>query len=99
MKDRPQHLREAFNRHHGQASICSVSVMKLTISAANSVAPKRNLSVAEGFVDLLPMVVRHRGQLRAKLAQWNPDRPYDHLIAAYVRSQGILVADIWRGFD
>ncbi len=107
VKNRPQHVREAFNRHHGQLCMSSISLMELIYGAEKSAAPEKNLSVVEGFAARLEvlaydeMAAAHTGQLRAELARGGiPIRPYDQLIAGHARSRGlILVTNNRREFD
>ncbi|MGE6781778.1 type II toxin-antitoxin system tRNA(fMet)-specific endonuclease VapC [Ensifer adhaerens] len=107
VKNRPQQVREAFNRHHGQLCISSISLMELIYGAERSAMPERNLSVIEGFSARLEVLnydqaaASHTGQLRAELARsGTPIGPYDQLIAGHARSQGlILVTNNRREFD
>ena len=107
VKNRPQQVREAFNRHHGQLCISSISLMELIHGAERSAMPERNLSVIEGFSARLEVLnydqaaATHTGQLRAELARsGTPIGPYDQLIAGHARSQGlILVTNNRREFD
>lgn len=107
VKNRPQQVREAFNRHHGQLCISSISLMELIYGAERSAMPERNLSVVEGFSARLEvlsydqMAASHTGQLRAELARHGtPIGPYDQLIAGHARSRGlILVTNNRREFD
>ncbi|CDM61911.1 MULTISPECIES: type II toxin-antitoxin system tRNA(fMet)-specific endonuclease VapC [Rhizobium] len=107
VKSRPPQVREAFNRHHGQLCISSVTLMELVYGAEKSANPERNLSVVEGFAARLEvlaydqMAASHTGQLRAELARGGtPIGPYDQLIAGHARSRGlILVTNNRREFD
>ncbi|WP_018860407.1 tRNA(fMet)-specific endonuclease VapC [Rhizobium sp. 42MFCr.1] len=107
VKNRPQQMREAFNRHHGQFCISSIGLMDLIRGAEKPAAPERNLSVVEGFAALLEvlpydeMAAGHTGQLRAELARGvTPIPPYDQLIADHARSRGlILVTNNRHEFD
>jgi len=107
IKNRPQQVRDAFNRHHGQLCINSVSLMELIYGAEKSESPERNLAVVEGFaarLEVLPydtLAASHTGQLRAELARsGTPIGPYDQLIAGHARSRGlILVTNNRREFD
>ncbi len=107
VKNRPQHVREAFNRHHGQLCMSSISLMELIYGAEKSAAPEKNLSVVEGFAARLDVLAydeiaaAHTGQLRAELARGGtPIGPYDQLIAGHARSRGlILVTNNRREFD
>lgn len=107
IKNRPQQVREAFNRHHGQLCISSVSLMELIYGAEKSANPEHNLLIVEGFaarLDVLPydeLAASHTGQLRAELARnGTPIGPYDQLIAGHARSRGLItVTNNRREFD
>ena len=107
IKNRPQQVRDAFNRSHDQLCISSVSLMELIYGAEKSASPEKNLSVVEGFVarlEVLPydgLAASHTGQLRAELARsGTPISPYDQLIAGHARSRGlIIVTNNRREFD
>lgn len=107
IKNRPQHVRDAFNRHNGQLCISSISLMELIYGAEKSARPAQNLAVVEGFaarLDILDydaLAASHSGQLRAELAQGGkPIGPYDQLIAGHARSKGlILVTNNLREFE
>jgi tRNA(fMet)-specific endonuclease VapC len=107
VKNRPTHMREVFNRHHGQMCISAVSLMELIYGAEKSASPERNLAVVEGFaarLDVLPydeIAACHTGQLRAELAKsGTPIGPYDQMIAGHARSRGlIIVTNNRREFD
>jgi tRNA(fMet)-specific endonuclease VapC len=107
VKNRPAHMREVFNRHHGQMCISAVSLMELIYGAEKSASPERNLAVVEGFaarLEVLPydeIAASHTGQLRAELAKsGTPIGPYDQMIAGHARSRGlIIVTNNRREFD
>ncbi|MCM2396623.1 tRNA(fMet)-specific endonuclease VapC [Rhizobium sp. S95] len=107
IKNRPQQVRDAFNRHYGQLCMSSVSLMELIYGAEKSASPERNLTVVEGFaarLEVLPydeLAAVHTGQLRAELARsGTPIGPYDQLIAGHARSRGlIVVTNNRREFD
>lgn len=107
IKNRPQHVREAFNRFHDQLCISSISLMELIYGAEKSASPEKNLAVVEGFAARLEVLsydgpaANHTGQLRAELARnGTPIGPYDHLIAGHARSRGlIMVTNNRREFD
>ena len=107
IKNKPQQVRDAFNRHHGQLCISSVSLMELIYGAEKSANPERNLVVVEGFAARLEVLsydelaASHTGQLRAELAQnGTPIGPYDQLIAGHARSRGLItVTNNRREFD
>ena len=98
IKNKPQSVRDAFNRHHGQMAISSVTLMELIYGAEKSARPIQNLDVVEGFaarMETLPFdrdAAVHTGQLRAELAKMGtPVGPYDGLIAGHARSRGLIV--------
>lgn len=107
IKNRPQQVREAFNRFHDQLCISSVSLMELIYGAEKSASPEKNLPIVEGFaarLEVLPYdepAASHTGQLRAELARsGTPIGPYDQLIAGHARSRGlIMVTNNRREFD
>ncbi|MBA8822598.1 tRNA(fMet)-specific endonuclease VapC [Ochrobactrum sp. P6BSIII] len=107
IKNRPQQVREAFNRFHDQLCISSVSLMELIYGAEKSAHPEKNLAVVEGFAARLEVLsydeaaANHTGQLRAELARsGTPIGPYDQLIAGHARSRGlIIVTNNRREFD
>lgn len=98
LKNKPQAVREAFNRHHGQMCISTVTLMELIYGAEKSAAPERNLAVVESFAARLEVLdydrraAAHSGQLRAELARAGaPVGPYDQMIAGHARSLGLVV--------
>lgn len=98
IKNKPQRVREAFNRHHGQLSISTVTLMELIYGAEKSAAPERNLAVIEGFAARLEVLeydnhaAAHTGQLRAELArEGRPIGPYDQMIAGHARARGLVL--------
>ena len=107
IKNRPEHVREAFTLHHGQLCISTVTLMELVYGAEKSSNPQRNLGVVEGFAARLEVLkydqeaAAHTGQLRAELAKaGTPIGPYDQMIAGHARSQGlILVTNNTREFE
>lgn len=107
IKNKPQQVRDAFNRHHGQLCVSSVSLMELFYGAEKSASPERNLAVIEGFAARLEVLsydeiaATHTGQLRAELARnGTPIGPFDQLIAGHARSRGlIIVTNNRREFD
>jgi len=107
IKNRPQQVRDAFNRSHDRLCISSVCLMELIYGAEKSASPEKNLSVVQGFsarLEVLPydeLAASHTGQLRAELARsGTPIGPYDQLIAGHARSRGlIMVTNNRREFD
>ncbi|WP_454845084.1 type II toxin-antitoxin system tRNA(fMet)-specific endonuclease VapC [Pseudomonas farris] len=107
IKNKPQVVREAFNRHHGQLCISAVTLMELIYGAEKSAAPEKNLAVIEGFVarlEILPFdyeAAAHTGMIRSELAKaGTPIGPYDHMIAGHARSRGFtIVTNNLREFE
>lgn len=107
IKSKPQQVRDAFNRHHGQLCMSSVSLMELIYGAEKSASSERNLAVVEGLAARLEVLsydeiaATHTGQLRAELARnGTPIGPYDQLIAGHARSRGlIIITNNRREFD
>lgn len=106
IKNKPQAVRETFERQHGRLCISAVTLMELIYGAEKSAAPERNLAVIEGFSARLEVLkydqeaATHTGQLRAELAKTvTPIGPYDQMILGHARSQGlILVTNNLREF-
>ena len=107
VKNKPQEVREAFNRYQGQLCISAITLMELIYGAEKSAAPEKNLAVVESFAARLDVLnydqeaAAHSGQLRAELAKnGKPIGPYDQMIAGHARSQGlILVTNNLREFE
>lgn len=107
IKNRPQEVREAFKRHHGQMCISTITLMELIYGAEKSTNPEGNLADVEGFAARLEVLkydqdaAAHTGQLRAELARLGkPIGPYDQMIAGHARSHGlIVVTNNRREFD
>lgn len=97
-KNKPKEAREAFERHHGQMCISTVTLMELIHGAEKSAFPERNLAVIEGLAARLevlsydPKAAEHTGQLRAELEkQGKTIGAYDLMIAGHARSQGLII--------
>jgi tRNA(fMet)-specific endonuclease VapC len=107
IKNKPNDVREAFNRYHGQFCISTVTLMELIYGAEKSALPEKNLAVVEGFAarrDVLGYnceAAAHSGQLGAELGKnGKPIGPYDRMIAGHARSLGlILITNNLREFD
>ena len=107
IKNKPEQVRVAFNQHHDQLCISTITLMELIYGAEKSAAPDRNLEVVEGFAARLEVLdygaeaAAHSGQIRAELARnGTPIGPYDQMIAGHARSRGlILVTNNVREFD
>ena len=98
IKNKPESVRELFNRHHGQLAISTITLMELLFGAEKSAFPERNLAVVEGFaarvalLDYDQHVAAHTGQLKAELAKRGQlIGPYDQMIAGHARSQGLII--------
>ena len=98
IKNKPQIVREAFNRHNGQLCISAVTLMELIYRAEKSAAPEKNLAVIESFaarLEVLPFdneAASHTGMIRSERAKaGTPIGPYDHMIAGHARSRGFIV--------
>jgi len=98
IKNRPEHVRTAFKRSHGQMCISSVTLMELIYGAEKSLHVQRNLEVVESFAARLEVLdydngaAAHTGQLRAELARLGtPIGSYDHMIAGHARSRGLIL--------
>ena len=98
IKNKPQFVREAFNRHSGQLCISAITLMELIYGAEKSAAPEKNLAIIEGFVarlEVLPFdndAAAQTGMIRSELAKaGTPIGPYDQMIAGHARSLGLIV--------
>lgn len=98
IKNKPTQVRELFNRHQGQLCISTITLMELIYGAEKSAFPEKNLAVVEGFVARVAVLnydalaAEHTGQLRAEQAKTGqPIGPYDQMIAAHARSQGLII--------
>lgn len=79
IKNKPQVVREAFNRYHGQLAISTVTLMELIYGAEKSAAPERNLAIVEGSPHVsMCLTTTFRAQLtpRSYVQSWpRPARP------------------------
>lgn len=98
IRHRPEALRAAFNRHHAQMCISSVTVMELLYGVELSAQAQRNLAVVEGFIARLDVLdydvaaAAHTAQIRAELKVAGTQiGPYDQMIAGHARSRGLVV--------
>lgn len=98
IKNRPNQVREAFNKHHGQMAISSVTWGELIYGVERSSRPEQNLADIESMAarfDVLPFdehAANHFGQIRANLYQiGKPIGPYDMMIAGHARSLGLVL--------
>ncbi|WP_308364674.1 MULTISPECIES: tRNA(fMet)-specific endonuclease VapC [unclassified Microbulbifer] len=98
LKNRPEKARRAFNAHHGQMCISTVTLMELMYGASVSSDPDRNTREVESFtarLDVLPYneaAAVHTGEIRADLKRsGRKDASYDSMIAGHARSRGLVV--------
>jgi tRNA(fMet)-specific endonuclease VapC len=98
IRDKPGVVRAAFNRHHTQMCISSVTVMELLYGVELSAQQQRNLSDVEGFIARLEVLdydtvaAAHTAQIRAELRKAGTQiGPYDQMIAGHARSRGLVV--------
>ena len=107
IKNRPASVREAFKRNEGQMAISTVTWSELVFGVERSAQPQRNQADIDGMAARLAVLdfdekaAGHFGQIRAKLyAAGTPIGPYDMMIAAHARSEGlILVTNNMKEFE
>jgi tRNA(fMet)-specific endonuclease VapC len=107
IKNRPEHVREAFKQHEDQMCISAVTKGELIYGAERSSQPERNLADIEGLLARLEVepfeehASEHFGQLRAELYRiGQPIGPYDMMIAGHARAMGlILVTNNMKEFE
>lgn len=98
IRDKPGTVRGAFNQHHAQMCISSITVMELMYGVELSAQPQRNLVEVEGFIARLDVLdydaaaAAHTAQIRAELKKAGTQiGPYDQMIAGHARSRGLVV--------
>jgi tRNA(fMet)-specific endonuclease VapC len=98
IKNRPAALKQKFNRLTDQLCISSVTLSELYYGAEKSARKDQNLEVVEAFtarLDVLPYADKacaHYGNIRTELElAGKPTGPYDLMIAAHARSEGLIV--------
>jgi tRNA(fMet)-specific endonuclease VapC len=98
IKHKPSEVREAFNLHHAQLCISTVTLMELIYGAEKSASPQQNLRVVEGFAARLDVLdydqaaATHSGQLRAELTKIGKAiGPFDYMIGGHARSRGLIL--------
>ena len=98
LKNRPEKVREAFERHEGEICMSSVSWGELVYGAEKSARVKHNLSIIESFAARIEishfdaLSAMHFGQLRAELSRTGRlIGPYDMMIAGHARSLGLTL--------
>ena len=105
IKNKPQSVRDMFNRHADQLAISTITLMELFYGAERSEHQEKNLRVVEGFAARLRVLAydaaaAHTAQTRTELAHvGTPIGPYDAMIAGHARALGLtLVTDNVREF-
>lgn len=98
IRDRPDRLRQRFNRFAEQLSISAVTVAELAYGAEKSAKTVENLAAVEQFcanLSVLPFAERaahHYGQIRSELERLGrPIGAYDLMIAGHARSEGLTL--------
>jgi len=107
IKNRPEGLRERFNRLADQLCISAVTLAEIIYGAEKSARQIENIKVVEQFaarVDVLPFGERaatHYGQIRADLERaGHPIGLHDMMIGGHARSEGLtLVSNNVREFQ
>jgi tRNA(fMet)-specific endonuclease VapC len=106
IKDRPERLRQRFNRFADQMCISSVTLAELFYGAEKSKRQAANFAAIEqirGQLTVLPFADRsahHFALIKCELERdGKPIGPYDLLIAGHARSEGLtLVTNNEREF-
>jgi tRNA(fMet)-specific endonuclease VapC len=107
IKNRPDGLRERFNRLADQLCISAVTLAEIIYGAEKSARQIENVKVVEQFaarLDVLPFGERaatHYGQIRADLERaGHPIGLHDMMIGGHARSEGLtLVSNNVREFQ
>ncbi len=98
LRDRPETLRERFNREADGLCISTIILTELLYGAAKSARPEQNRPEVERFaarLEVLPFDLEaagHAAEIRAKLERQGLSiGGYDVLIAGHARSRGLVV--------
>ncbi len=98
LRDRPETLRERFNREADGLCISTIVLTELLHGAAKSARPEQNRLEVERFAarrEVLPFdldAASHAAEIRAKLEREGQSiGGYDVLIAGHARSRGLIV--------
>ena len=98
IKNRPERVRETFNREQGRMAVSAITFAELVHGAEKSQFPARNLRVVEDFCSRLEVLAygekaaSHYGSIRAKLESvGRPIGVNDLHIAAHARSEGLVL--------
>jgi len=106
IKNKPDPMRDVFQRHHGLLCLSAVTLGELIYGAEKSEQSLRNLADVEGIAARMAVMpfddqaAVQFGQLRAELAKkGKPIGPYDVMIAGHARALGLtLVTNNTREF-
>jgi len=107
IKNKPEKVRQTFNRFDGQMCISTIVLGELIYGAERSSMPEKNMAVVESMASRLEVLpfettdAAHFAQIRAELlSSGKPIGPYDMMIAGHARSRGfILVTNNRKEFD
>lgn len=98
VKNYPPELQGRFNQFAEQLCISSITLGELYYGTEKSARRIENLQAVEQFAARLevlsfsPKAAAHYGQIRAEIErQGNPVGPYDMLIGAHARSEGLII--------
>ena len=98
MKNRPPALREQFASHAEGLCISSITLAELHFGAEKSARRRHNLEVIAAFtaqldvLDFCANAAAHHGRIRAEMQRAGTlAGPYDMLIGAHARSEGLIV--------
>ncbi|MCW2783905.1 MAG: pirin [Marmoricola sp.] len=99
IRARTPHVDQRFRSCGAGAAVSSVSIAELTYGALRSGSPDKALDDVEAFLDTVVVLEidqragRVAGAVRAELAErGTPIGPYDVLIAAQARAEGLILA-------
>lgn len=107
IKQRPENVRETFNRHAERLCISSITLAELMHGVEKSAYPDRNARSVNDFVSRLTVLeyghraAGHYGEIRAELERNGETLGVNDLhIAGHARSEGLtLVSNNSREFD
>lgn len=107
LKNKPPEVRDIFNEQVANLCLSSIAVAELLFGAEKSQRPAQNLATIENFTARMNVLAfeekaaGHYGNIRAELEkQGQTIGPYDLMIAAHARSQGLtLITNNRREFD
>ncbi len=98
IKNRPQSLREKFNRLQDRMAISSITWGELIYGVERSAQPERNLADIESMTARLEVIpfdqsaANHFGRIRSALHRvGTPVGPYDMMLAAQARARALIL--------